>query len=159
MVTGQRTARFSALMFLDLDNFKPLNDLHGHEAGDILLNEVAKRLNHCVREVDTVARIGGDEFVVLLGGLNSDEKESTEQALGIAEKVRAALAAPYVMVIRSEGASTNKAIEHRCSASIGVVMFGKGDQTPDDILKRADAAMYQAKDRGRNLVRIFESQP
>jgi diguanylate cyclase (GGDEF)-like protein len=87
--------------------------------------------------------------------LNSDEVESTEQAMGIAEKVRASLAAPYVFTIRNGDTTTNQ-IEHRCSASIGVVVFSKDDQRPEDILKRADAAMYQAKDQGRNLVRIFQ---
>jgi diguanylate cyclase (GGDEF)-like protein len=155
ITAGQRTAHFGALMFLDLDNFKPLNDHHGHGAGDLLLIEVAHRLNQCVRETDTVARMGGDEFVVLLGGLNTDVTESTEQALGIAEKVRASLATPYALTIRNVDTATTREIEHRCSASIGVAMFSKDDLNPDDILKRADAAMYQAKDQGRNLVRFF----
>jgi diguanylate cyclase (GGDEF)-like protein len=157
ITAGQRTACFGALMFLDLDNFKPLNDLHGHEAGDLLLSEVAHRLGQCVRETDTVARIGGDEFVVLLGGLNTYEAESTEQARIVAEKVRASLAAPYTFAIRNGDATTSKDIEHRCSASIGVVVFSKDDQSPGDILKRADAAMYEAKNQGRNLVRFFQS--
>jgi diguanylate cyclase (GGDEF)-like protein/PAS domain S-box-containing protein len=157
ITAGQRTAHFGALIFLDLDNFKPLNDHHGHDAGDILLIEVANRLNLCVRETDTVARMGGDEFVVLLGGLNTNEVESTEQALGIAEKVRMSLAAPYALTVRNVNTATSRNVEHRCSASIGVAMFSKDDQNPDDILKRADAAMYQAKDRGRNLVHIFGS--
>ena len=153
----QRSSSYGALMFMDLDNFKPLNDQHGHAAGDSLLIEVAQRLTRSVRAVDTVARIGGDEFVVLLGGLTSDKAESTEQAHKLAEKVRTALAMPYVLadhVHRGDGV----AIEHRCTVSIGVALFGKQRLDPEDILKCADAAMYEAKAQGRNIVRFFDPQ-
>lgn len=153
IAASQRNGLFGALMFLDLDNFKPLNDAHGHDAGDLLLIEVARRLTHNLRAVDTVARIGGDEFVVLLGELGSDRSASTEQVACIAEKIRATLAAPYHLV-ETRSAAPKAAIEHRCSVSIGVVLFTHQGPAQDDIMKLADAAMYQAKDAGRNVVRF-----
>ena len=146
--TAQRSSCYGALMFLDLDNFKPLNDMHGHAAGDLLLIEVARRLNQCVRGMDTVARIGGDEFVVLLGGLSGQQAESTDQALKLAEKIRLVLAQPYCL----RDHNSADPIEHECSASIGVVLFGKDHQSLDGLLKWADAAMYRSKEDGRNRV-------
>jgi diguanylate cyclase (GGDEF)-like protein/PAS domain S-box-containing protein len=101
--SSKRSGLYGALMFLDLDNFKPLNDVHGHSVGDLLLVEVAKRLCACVREVDTVARLGGDEFVVMLVELDADKGQSTEQAAHVAEKVRASLAAPYLLTVAQPG--------------------------------------------------------
>ena len=150
---AQRSSCYCALMFLDLDNFKPLNDSHGHEAGDLLLIEVALRLRECVRAMDTVARIGGDEFVVLMGGLTTCETESIEQARKVAEKIRAALAEPYVLSCANSTASS-PSIEHRCTASIGVVLFNMLDLDQNELLRRADAAMYQAKENGRNRVQF-----
>ncbi|MBI5792471.1 MAG: diguanylate cyclase [Rhodocyclales bacterium] len=152
---GKRSGCYGALMFLDLDRFKVLNDTHGHEAGDLLLLEVTGRLKDCVRQVDTVARFGGDEFVVLLAELNTDRAESRSHAQSIAEKIRAALAEPYVLAPRKDGKAA-ATIEHRCSASIGVVMFLGHEASQDDILKWADAAMYRAKDAGRNTTRFYE---
>ncbi|MDO9227473.1 MAG: PAS domain S-box protein [Pseudomonadota bacterium] len=103
MAASKRSAHYGALMFLDLDNFKPLNDTHGHVVGDALLTEVADRLHHCVRDVDTVARFGGDEFVVLLNELNADKAEATTQARIVAEKIRLSLAQPYRLTNRHEG--------------------------------------------------------
>ena len=143
-------------MFPDLDNFKSLNDTHGHEAGDLLLIEVANRLKHCVRETDTVARFGGDEFVVMIGELTLDSSESAAQAGIIAEKIRAALAEPYVLQVRREGTAA-ATVEHSCTASIGVALFGEHDAGQDDILKWADTAMYQAKEAGRDLIRFHRS--
>jgi diguanylate cyclase (GGDEF)-like protein/PAS domain S-box-containing protein len=154
MATSARTGRYGALMFLDLDNFKPLNDTHGHEAGDYLLVEVARRLKTCVREVDTVVRIGGDEFVVMLSELSIDQTESSLQAGAVAEKIRLALAQPYVLTVRHAG-QADKTVEHHCSASLGVALFVNHHTSQVDILKWADAAMYQAKDAGRNRVRFF----
>jgi GGDEF domain-containing protein len=91
MATQKRNGRRGALLFMDLDNFKPLNDLHGHSVGDLLLTEVARRLTRCVREIDTVARFGGDEFVVLLSHLHEDEATSRTDAFAIAEKIQAAM--------------------------------------------------------------------
>ena len=156
MATSKRSELFGALMFLDLDNFKPLNDTHGHGVGDLLLIEVAKRLTDCVREVDTVARIGGDEFVVMLSELDVDKAKSTEQAAGVAEKVRLSLAAPYRLTVTQPGESDTM-VEHHCTASIGVVLFINHEASQIDLMKWADAAMYQAKDAGRNVVRFYDS--
>jgi diguanylate cyclase (GGDEF)-like protein len=117
------------------------------------LIEVARRLKNCVREVDTVARIGGDEFVVLIGGLGADRNDSTDRAAGVAEKIRTALANPYQFTLRREGRT--EALEHRCSASIGLVMFaGPGSASPEEILRQADGAMYRAKKAGGNTVHV-----
>ena len=155
MASSKRSALFCALMFLDLDNFKPLNDRHGHGAGDLLLREVAQRLRSCVREVDTVARFGGDEFVLVVGDLDQGRAESTAQALVVAEKVRMALAQPYLLSIDA-GAGHELQVEHHCSASIGVVVMANGELNFNEVLKRADAAMYRAKRNGRNSICVSE---
>ncbi|MBV5296847.1 MAG: GGDEF domain-containing protein, partial [Rhodoferax sp.] len=153
MASSARTGRYAALMFLDLDNFKPLNDTHGHETGDLLLIEVAHRLKACVREMDSVVRIGGDEFVVMLGELGTDRAESRQQASAIAEKIRLVLAEPYLLTVLHEGLP-DRTIKHHCSASLGVALFVNHHSSQIDILKWADAAMYHAKDAGRNRVRF-----
>jgi diguanylate cyclase (GGDEF)-like protein len=155
MVTSKRNGLYCALLFLDLDNFKPLNDTHGHEVGDLLLIEVARRLTGCLREVDTVARFGGDEFVLILSELGADITLSTEQAAGVAEKIRASLAAPYLLTMAKSGEPL-KTVEHYCSACIGVVMFIDHEASQTDIMKWADAAMYQAKKAGRNTIRFYD---
>jgi len=152
MAVNKRTGCHGALIFLDLDNFKLVNDTHGHEVGDLLLMAAADRLKDCVREVDTVARFGGDEFAVMISELSVDESESAAQAGIVAEKIRAAMARPYALQVRHEGAA-EATVEHQCTASIGVALFGKNDANMDDILKWADTAMYQAKNAGRNLIR------
>ena len=121
-------------MAIDLDNFKRLNDAHGHAAGDLLLVEVGRRLRSCVREVDTVARTGGDEFVVVIGELGTESAAAALQAGFVAEKVRASLSAPYLLVSGEEGRSEPR-IEHRCTVSIGVALFVDHATTPDDVLK------------------------
>ena len=141
-------------MFLDLDNFKPLNDTHGHVVGDLLLNEAADRLKSCVREMDTIARFGGDEFVVILSELHTDKAKATALAESVAEKIRRVLSEPYQLTIRREG-KTDAAIEHHCTASIGVVVFVNHESNQDDILKWADMSMYQAKNAGRNAIRFY----
>jgi diguanylate cyclase (GGDEF)-like protein len=153
LAASKRSGLFGALMFLDLDNFKPLNDRYGHAAGDLLLAQVARRLTGVVRETDTVARLGGDEFVVLLSELLADEDHSTGLASVVAEKVRLALAEPYQLSVTQPGDPVT-AIEHCCSVSIGVVLFVNHLSSQTDLLKWADAAMYQAKDAGRNAVRF-----
>lgn len=155
MAASSRTGCYGALMFLDLDNFKALNDTHGHSVGDLLLVEVAARLKSCVREMDTVARFGGDEFVVMISELDVDKSESTLQAGLIAEKIRIALAQPYRLTIRIEG-KADTIIEHPCTASIGVSLFIHHEASQEDILKWADTAMYQAKEEGCNLIRFYE---
>ena len=148
MSTSKRSQRHSALLFLDLDNFKPLNDTHGHGVGDLLLIEVAERLKACVREADTVARFGGDEFVVLLCELSTQPGEAAEQAVAIAEKVRTRLAEPYVL----QSAPSAPAVRHECTASIGVAVFRGRDESQNAVIDRADAAMYRAKEEGRNRI-------
>ncbi len=155
MITSKRNASYGAVMVLDLDNFKPLNDTHGHLIGDLLLIEAARRLASCVREVDTVARFGGDEFVVMLTDLHADRAESTAQAGIITEKIRCRLSAPYLLKVEHDAkGKCQTTIEHRCSASIGAVVFIGNQANQDDVLKWADSAMYRAKNDGRNLVRF-----
>src|SRR6266481_3709871 len=139
---SERNDRYAAVMFLDLDHFKTLNDTCGHDIGDLLLLEVAKRLSLCVRDSDTVARLGGDEFVVVLEALSSNIDEAKAQAEATGKKIRMALSQPYQL----EGNV------HHSSSSIGIVLF-KGEQNnPASLLKQADNAMYQAKAAGRNTI-------
>ena len=152
LASSQRTRQYGALMLLDLDNFKPLNDTHGHGVGDLLLIEVAARLVASIREVDTVARLGGDEFVVVLGGLSAHTHLAQPQAIAVAEKIRLALARPYHLKAPQPDAPA-RTIEHHCAASIGVTLWaGWGSASPQEILKQADDAMYQAKESGRNTI-------
>lgn len=157
MAASKRSARYGALMFLDLDDFKPLNDTHGHVAGDLLLIEVADRLQSCVREMDIVARLGGDEFVVVLHDLNADKVESASQAASVAEKIRHSISEPYRLIIKHEG-KADGAVEHHCTTSIGVVLFIGHETSQDDVLSWADTAMYQAKKAGRNLISFHEAK-
>ena len=156
MTASKRNANHGALIFLDLDNFKPLNDTHGHHVGDLLLIEVAQRICGCVRAVDDIARFGGDEFVVILRELGKDNAEATREAGGVAEKVRAILDKPYVLKVKSEG-NTATSVEHHCSSSIGVSMFLDHEVSAEQVIKWADQAMYQAKEAGGNQVRFFDA--
>ena len=153
LASARRSRCFGAVFFLDLDNFKPLNDTHGHAAGDLLLIETAHRLRQCVREMDTVARFGGDEFVVVVARLTDDMDESRAQALVVGRKIRSALAQPYSLRISLEGREETT-ITHHCTASIGIALFDASERSPLDALKRADGAMYQAKTAGRNQLRF-----
>ncbi|HJU70494.1 MAG TPA: EAL domain-containing protein [Paucimonas sp.] len=134
-----------ALLFIDLDNFKALNDTLGHDKGDLLLQQVAQRLKSCVRESDTVARLGGDEFVVLLTDLPESPEDVAIRAKTVCEKILACLRQPYSIAD----------IECHSAASIGVALFQDRRDTVSELLKRADLAMYQAKAAGRNTVRFF----
>jgi diguanylate cyclase (GGDEF)-like protein/PAS domain S-box-containing protein len=156
MITSRRTGRYGALMFLDLDNFKPLNDTHGHVVGDLLLVEVAARLKYCVRETDSVSRFGGDEFVVMLSELDVDQAESIGQSRVVAEKIRAALSEPYLLTAQHDGLAATT-IQHHCTASIGVAVFINHNASQDDIIKWADLAMYEAKAAGRNQIRFYQA--
>ena len=153
MSASKRSHHHGALLFLDLDNFKSLNDTHGHSVGDLLLIEVAERLKACVREADTVARFGGDEFVVLLCELDTQPAEASEQAIAVAEKIRVRLSELYVLQAAPSGPATGT-IEHQCTASIGVAIFRGRDESQSSVIDRADAAMYQAKKDGRNRIRL-----
>jgi diguanylate cyclase (GGDEF)-like protein len=126
---SQRSSAHGALMFLDLDQFKQLNDTHGHDMGDLLLQEVANRLLQSVRGVDTVARLGGDEFVVLLQDLSPDQADAHQHA---------------------------HTVGHNTTPSIGITLLLGERTAPSELLKQADTAMYQAKARGRNTLCFFE---
>ena len=159
MITSTRNRLYGAVIFLDLDNFKPLNDTYGHEAGDLLLIEVAKRLTGTIRKMDTVARLGGDEFVVMLRELNLDKAQSIIEAGIVAEKIRLVLAKPYFLH-RVQEDNSKTTVEHHCTSSIGVALFINHDDKEEDIIKCADKAMYKAKESGRNRVVFYDkNQP
>jgi diguanylate cyclase (GGDEF)-like protein/PAS domain S-box-containing protein len=146
VATGARNRSGGALLFIDLDNFKTLNDTKGHGIGDLLLIEAARRLLACVREGDTVARFGGDEFVLLLEGLSEEPAVAAVQARGVGEKVLDVLSRPYIL----EGN------EFHSSSSMGITLFINYRQELDELLKQADTAMYEAKKSGRNTLRFFD---
>ena len=150
---AKRAQKFGALLVLDLDNFKPLNDAHGHNAGDLLLIEVAKRLQTCVRKVDVVARFGGDEFLVALGELGENEETAKAEALKVASKIRLHVNAPYVLVLDLE--EDSQVITHECSASIGITLYSHLKQKEGMIFSEADQAMYMAKQKGRNCIEFY----
>lgn len=146
--TAQRHSSYGALLFIDLDHFKNLNDTRGHDTGDSLLQQVALRLSTTIRVGDTVARIGGDEFVVLLEFLGESESLAARRAEKIAGKIRLAIGAPYLLSGR----------EYHCTPSIGIALFTPQQTAAETLLKRADVAMYQAKSAGRNTVRFFDPE-
>jgi len=141
-----RNGKYGALLFIDLDNFKSLNETLGHDIGDMLLTHVAKRLVGCMREGDTVARQGGDEFVVMLEELSQNPEEAANQARVVGEKILSALNEPYQL----------SDYEYHNTPSIGVTLFNDHAEIVDDLLKRADIAMYAAKAAGRNTLRFFD---
>lgn len=155
IASSRRSGCYGALMFLDLDNFKPLNDTHGHAVGDLLLVEVAHRLTTCVREIDTVARFGGDEFVVMLSELSVDTAIATADASAVAQKIRAVLSESYQLSITRDELAP-MVVQHHCTVSVGVTVFTHNECSADGFLTQADTAMYQAKDAGRNTVRFFD---
>ena len=157
MAANKRSGIYGAVMFMDLDNFKPLNDTHGHVVGDLLLIEVAHCISSCLREMDTVARFGGDEFVVILSELDIDETQSRGDASIVAEKIRASLAETYMLTLR-QGGDMEIIVEHNCTSSIGVTLFIGQQASQDDILKCADSAMYQAKAGGRNSIHFYDAK-
>lgn len=156
MSTSKRSGYYSALLFLDLDNFKTLNDTYGHDSGDLLLVEAAQRISKCVREMDTVARFGGDEFVVIINDLAIDKKAASEKAYIVAEKIRSALEKPYSLICK-QADNEHSVVEHYSTSSIGVVLFTNHNASTEDILKWADSAMYDAKAGGRNKINFFEN--
>ncbi len=146
IATSARTGKHGALMFLDLDHFKQLNDTLGHDVGDLLLQQTAARLSACVRDGDSVARLGGDEFVVLLEALSPNSHEAATQAEAVATKLLDAFKTPY---------SLNN-YRHEGTTSIGIVVFLGDLDSMDELLKKADVAMYQGKSAGRNTARFFD---
>ncbi|HOE40298.1 MAG TPA: EAL domain-containing protein [Rhodoferax sp.] len=149
LITCSRHRSCGALLFVDLDNFKTLNETLGHFQGDMLLESVARRLSACVREGDTVARLGGDEFVVMIEHLSDNAVDAATQSEAVAEKIRLSLNRSY----------TIGSYEHHSTPSIGITLFGEAPhETIDEPLKRAELAMYQAKAAGRNALRFFDAQ-
>ncbi|OYT93872.1 MAG: hypothetical protein CFE43_00575 [Burkholderiales bacterium PBB3] len=141
-----RQNRHGAVMFLDLDRFKLLNDTYGHDIGDLLLQSVAERLLHCVRGLDTVARLGGDEFVVLVQELHAEPELAYQQALALGQKILFTLNAPHQI----------QGLAHTATPSIGAVLFNGNGREPAQLLKQADQAMYDAKKQGRNAICFYQ---
>ncbi len=148
ITSSARTCRRGALLFLDLDHFKTLNDTSGHDVGDLLLQQVAQRIKACVRNEDTVARLGGDEFVVMLQGLSTQATEAAVQAKHVADNILQSLMQPYQL----------NGIAHQSSCSVGATFFGEAQHSSADLLKQADIAMYQVKNAGRNAVCFFDPE-
>lgn len=147
LIASKRSQEYGALLMLDLDNFKQLNDSQGHDVGDQLLVEVARRLSGNVRQEDTVSRLGGDEYVLILEGLGAEENAARRQAEQVAEKIRLALKQPYALA--------GVGLPYPCSASIGVSLFHSHQESIEALFKQADIALYLAKGAGRNTVRFY----
>lgn len=147
IMLSRRSNHKNALMFIDLDNFKELNDTQGHAMGDLLLREVASRLVGCVRESDTVARFGGDEFVVVINELSHDEADAAARATVVSNKILETLSQPYQV----------GELGHNSTPSIGVVLFDGATGSVEDLIQRADMAMYRAKAAGRSAIRFYDS--
>ncbi len=148
LASSARSGRHGALLLIDMDDFKTLNDTHGHIMGDSLLQQVAERLKSCVREGDTVARLGGDEFVLILENLGEDPIEAGEQTKRVGLQVHESLDRPFQLDLH----------RHRCTVSMGATLFSDTRLTKDELIKQADIAMYQAKKAGRNTLRFFDPQ-
>ena len=148
LLTSERSGQQGALLFIDLDHFKTLNDTLGHHFGDTLLVEVAQRLQKCLRACDTAARLGGDEFVVMLEDLSEVHLDALTQVETVGEKILAALNQSYQLADH----------EHRSTPSMGITLFNGQETSMDELLKQADLAMYQAKAAGRNTLRFFDPQ-
>jgi diguanylate cyclase (GGDEF)-like protein/PAS domain S-box-containing protein len=154
LATSERSRRSGALIFIDLDNFKALNDTRGHAIGDQLLVEISIRLQGSVRQGDTVARLGGDEFLVMLEDLDNGGFAAA-QAEAVAVKILAALGQPYLLEVAVEG-GLRSVVAHHCTSSMGISLYCGHQERADELIKRADLAMYQAKAAGRNTLRFFD---
>jgi diguanylate cyclase (GGDEF)-like protein len=143
-----RNAKQGALLFIDLDHFKLINDTHGHDIGDLVLIEVANRIKYCLRPEDTLARLGGDEFVLILENLCLNTEETSSIVINIANKICAAVSRPF---------EVNDTTSYS-TISIGVSLFCKESDTPTEQIKHAVMALYQAKTQGRNRIIFFETQ-
>jgi diguanylate cyclase (GGDEF)-like protein len=148
LLSFQRHSGNGSVLYIDIDNFQGFNDTHGHTYGDELLQRVAKRLKETLRAEDTLVRFGGDEFVVMLLNLEGDSQEVINQSKMVAEKVLRSFQAPIEL----------SSMHYQCSASIGIAQFGQESISADDVLKRADLALYQAKNGGRNTFRFFDPE-
>ena len=148
LFVSTRNHLYGAVLMIDLDDFKSINDTRGHAVGDHLLTEVAQRIQSCVRQADTVARLGGDEFIIMLVDLSPDEEQAALQAEVVGEKILSAINQPCMLANQL----------HHSSASMGMCLFLGQNATLDDLLKRADISMYQAKSSGRNTLRFYDPQ-
>jgi diguanylate cyclase (GGDEF)-like protein/PAS domain S-box-containing protein len=146
MLSSERTGKEGAVLLVDVDHFKQVNDSLGHDAGDSLLQQVAARLSSSVRACDTVARLGGDEFVVVLGDLHEKSETARAQTLQVGKKIVAKFNEPFALASQ----------DHRCTVSIGAALFGTQKQSADEVIKRADQALYLAKAKGRNTLHFAE---
>ncbi|MDO8248277.1 MAG: EAL domain-containing protein [Rhodoferax sp.] len=143
-----RNQLYGAVLMINLDNFKSINDSRGHDVGDAFLIEIARRIQSCIRQADTVARLGGDEFIVMLVNLSPDETQAEMQAMGVGKKILASISQPCMLESKL----------HHGAASVGLCLFLGQEATIDDLLKRADLSMYQAKSSGRNALRFYDPQ-
>ena len=150
---NSRSGNHSALIVLDFDNFKILNDSYGHEAGDLFLIETAKRLKNCTRENDTVARLGGDEFIILLNNLNTTKEIANIEAVKVSEKIKDLLSKTFLI---ENDLKNNKNIEYNCNVSLGLVLFTSPEISLNNIINCADSAMYSAKKTGKNSISLME---
>ena len=153
VAASKRSQKFGAVLLLDLDNFKTLNDTQGHAAGDMLLCDAARRIEKSIREIDTVARWGGDEFLVLLSDLSADKADAVVRTKIVAEKIRSALFKPYLLSVEESDGETIT-IEHQSTVSIGAALYFDNNMTVEDVLRYADIAMYQAKNIGGNQISV-----
>ena len=154
LLMGERTKKFGAVLFIDLDKFKPLNDQYGHWAGDELLKQIANQLKTCVRVTDSITRYGGDEFVILMNALSADKADSVLQALHVAEKIQVVLNQTFSLRVEHDGLPTQH-IKHASSASIGLTLFQGTQFDQHTILKMADTAMYEAKRQGGGKASLY----
>lgn len=153
ILNNKRWKSYSAAIFVDIDKFKAINDTHGHDAGDELLIEIANRLKACIRASDTVARYGGDEFVVLLDSLDGDLEEAKIEANIVANKILTSLILPYTLHLK-EAKKDIQPIQYQSFSSLGIAMFDGAMSDKDNILDRADKAMYLSKAKGGNAIRF-----
>jgi diguanylate cyclase (GGDEF)-like protein len=148
LLVSKRAGKGGALLFIDINNFKELNDTRGHHAGDLLLKQIAERLTDSVRESDTVARLGGDEFVIMIENISDNYEQAKDDVDFIVTEMLQRLNEPFDL----EGTA------YRCAVSVGIALFGLHGQTTKELLKNADAAMYQAKKLGCNIVCMFDEE-
>lgn len=153
-----QSKQLGALMFIDLDDFKVLNDTYGHTVGDQLLRLIATRLNHLAGNNALAARLGGDEFVVMLPGLGSEEAAAQDQATTFARQIRRSILDPYELKTHANDPMEGQFLHYNISGSIGVALFGAKDEPVVEVLKRADVAMYQSKEAGKDTIRIYDPQ-
>ena len=154
----QRSQHFNALLIIDLDHFKEINDSYGHQLGDLKLIDTARRIKGCVRETDTVARIGGDEFAIILSELAEDQTKAGMEVKKIAEKLCKSLSMTnYLVDLTKKMGKSSEPIKDRTSVSIGITLFQDGRASQEQLISEADTAMYQAKRSGGNQFKLHES--